>query len=93
MTDKVIEAYDYVNLSASGVVKTGSGSIIGFICASSSSGTVKLFDNTAASGNVVLNTMNMTAATFYPCPARFRTGLYATIGGTADVTFFKDTNG
>lgn len=78
-----------VNLTASGVVKTQSGKISGVFCASTSSGTLKLWDNTAASGNVIVNTFNLTAGTFYEIPAAFATGCYATIAGTsADITIF-----
>ena len=78
-----------VNKSASGVVATGQCNLLGVFCASSSSGTLKLWDNASAgSGTVVVNTFSLTAGTFYPIPASTADGLYATIGGTADVTFF-----
>jgi hypothetical protein len=78
-----------VNMTASGAAATGSAQLIGVFCASSSSGTLKLYDNaSAASGTVVVNTFSLTAGTFYPIPASLANGLYATIGGTADVTFF-----
>ncbi|UGQ44964.1 hypothetical protein [Massilia endophytica] len=78
-----------VNKTATGVVATASAQLIGVFCASSSSGTLKLYDNaSAASGTVVVNTFSLTAATFYPIPASLANGLHATIGGTADVTFF-----
>lgn len=84
----VIEAGQFTNLSASGSVKDGAGKLLGFFVASSSSGTVKLWDNTSAAGTIIINTTSVTAATFYPCPAAFANGCYATIGGTADITFF-----
>ena len=74
--------------SASGVLKPIGGSILGFLCTSSSSGTLALYDNpTAGSGNNILPTMNLVAGTFYPFPAKYGSGLYATFGGTASVTF------
>ena len=77
-----------VNISATGAVKNGTGKLMGVFCASSSSGTLKLWDNTAGSGKVIANTFNLTAATFYQIPAAFTTGCYATVGGTADITVF-----
>jgi hypothetical protein len=74
--------------SASGSILTTGGNILGFICASSSSGTLALYDNASAgSGNNILTTMNLVAGTYYPFPAKFGAGLYATFGGTASVTF------
>ena len=77
-----------VNLSASGVVSNAQGAILGVFCASSSSGTLKLWNNTAGSGAIIVNTFSLVAATYYPIPASFAIGCYATIGGTADITLF-----
>lgn len=78
-----------VNKTSSGAVATGSAALLGVFCSSSSSGTLKLYDNAAAaSGTVVVNTFSLTAGQFYTIPASLANGLYATIGGTADVTFF-----
>lgn len=78
----------YVNLSASALVKTGAGQIYGVIINSHTSGTLKLWDNTAASSTVLCNTITFAAGErFIPLlGATFGTGLYATIGGTADLT-------
>jgi hypothetical protein len=48
-------------VSASGLVKTGRGTLFMVKCSSSSSGTVKLWDNTAASGTVIQDTMSIDA--------------------------------
>jgi len=77
-----------LNISSTGAVKNGTGKLMGVFCASSTSGTLKLWDNTAGSGTVIVNTFNLTAATFYEIPASFANGLYATVGGTADITLF-----
>lgn len=78
----------YANLSASGLVKTGTGNVTGLVINSQSSGTVKLWDNTAASGSVLFNTMTLvsTDRSIDLFGAKFLTGLYVTIGGTADIT-------
>jgi hypothetical protein len=73
-----------VNLTGSQLLKTGEGSVIGIFVASSSSGTIKLWDSTAASGAVVVNTFSAVAATWYPLPFYFYNGLYITIAGTID---------
>jgi len=75
------------NLTASGLVKTGAGIVLGVYVASTSSGTFKLWDNTAGSGTVVVNTTTPAAGgVFIPIGAAFSTGLYCTIGSTIDLT-------
>lgn len=78
----------YKNLSASGLVKTGSGIAIGVIIASHSSGTLKLWDAVTATTPILVNTMTFAAGErFVPLyNVNFNIGLYATIGGTADIT-------
>lgn len=88
MKNIVNEALDFVNLSASAQVKSGPGIIAGIFCASSSSGTCKVWAQTTAAVPVLVNTFSLTAGTWYPIPARFSAGLYVTIGGTADITVF-----
>lgn len=73
-----------LNGSSSQQVKGSAGSLIGIFVASSSSGTIKLWNNTAASGTVLVNTFSAAAATWYPLPFPFSTGLYITVGGTID---------
>lgn len=77
-----------VNLTASALIKTGSGRVQGIVINSHTAGTLKLWDNTAGSGTVLTNTMTFAVGErFIPLlGATFGTGLYATIGGTADVT-------
>lgn len=78
----------YVNTAASALIKTGAGQVYGIVINSHTSGTLKLWDNTAGSGTVVCNTMTFAVGErFIPLlGATFGTGLYATIGGTADIT-------
>lgn len=82
------EAYKYKNMSASGLVNTGYGIIEGIIINSHTSGTIKLWDNTSAAGTVICNTITLGASErFIPLfDINFNTGLYVTIGGTADIT-------
>jgi hypothetical protein len=78
----------YKNLTASGLVKTGQGTVSGIIVASHSSGTIKLWDAVTAAVPVLVNTMTLaTGERYIPLyDANFTTGLYVTIGGTADIT-------
>ena len=78
----------YKNLSASGLIETGPGTLQGVVVNSHSSGTLKFWDNTAGSGTVIFNTITLGASDrWIPLfGSKFTTGCYLTIGGTADVT-------
>jgi hypothetical protein len=76
------------NLSASALIYTGSCCVQGIVVNSNSSGTLKLWDNTSAATTILFNTITF-GATQAPIPlfgAKTTVGLYATIGGTADIT-------
>ncbi len=83
-----MESYAYKNISASALIKTGYGIVEGIIINSHTSGTIKLWDNTSAATTVICNTMTLAASErFIPLyDINFSTGLYVTIGGTADIT-------
>jgi hypothetical protein len=78
----------YTNTAASVLIKTGAGQAYGVVINSHTSGTLKLWDNTAGSGTVLCETMTFAVGErFIPLlGATFGTGLYATIGGTANIT-------
>jgi len=78
----------YKNLTASGLVHTGFGSVVGIVVNSHTAGTIKLWDNTSAATTVLANTITLGATErFIPLyEAGFTTGLFVTIGGTADIT-------
>jgi len=83
-----IQAGNTKVLTASGTVKVGDGVLLGVIVSSSTSLTIKLWDNTAASGTVLVDTTAaITAPTFIPMPVAFGTGLFATLGGTGSAAF------
>jgi hypothetical protein len=94
LTNDVLKVEDrstYTNLSASALIKTGAGRLKGFCVNSHTSGTLKLWDNTSAATTTLLNTITFAAGSglIFPFPdVEFGTGLYATIGGTADITIF-----
>ncbi len=83
-----MEAYSYKNLTASGLVKTGYGEIEGIIINSHTGGTLKLWDNTSAATTTICNTITFgVGERWIPMfDIGFTVGLYATIGGTADIT-------
>lgn len=76
---------EHSNQSASALIKTGDGHLIGIHVNSTTSGTLKLWDNTAASGTVIVNTFTPSVG-WNAMPFHFKTGLYVTIGGTIDYT-------
>ena len=85
----VSEAGDYTNISASTLIRTGPGKLLGiFVASASSTPTIKVWDNTSAATTVLVNTFTPSAGVFYPMPAKFQTGCYVTIGGTVDCTVF-----
>lgn len=84
------DASSYKNLSATAQIKGAPGIIYGIIVNSNASGTLKLWDALTATGNILINTYTFTTATsqviMFPVGINFYTGLFATIGGTADIT-------
>lgn len=83
------EQRGYLNGTSSQVVKSGPGTFFGFVVNSHTNGTLKFWDNTAGSGNVLLNTITFAAGPSLwtiPDGVDFNTGLFVTIGGTIDYT-------
>lgn len=78
----------YKNMTASGLVKTGQGKLCSIIINSHSSGTIKIWDAVTAAVPVICNTMTLAAGErrIELEEINFTTGLYITIGGTADIT-------
>lgn len=75
-------------ITSSSLVYTGAGAVVGVVVNSHTSGTLKLWDNTSAAGTVLFNTITFAAGSQF-CPlfgAKFFTGLFATVGGTVDIT-------
>jgi hypothetical protein len=81
----------YKNMSASGLVKEGPGKLTGIIVASTSSGTLKFWDQTSAAAPILINTFTPAAATFYKLPdVMFTRGLFVTLANTMDWTIFYE---
>lgn len=85
----------YYNKTATGAIINGAGRFYGFMVNSHTSGTVKLWDALSATGSVILNTITFPSGPYFvvlPFAVPFSVGLYATFGGTADITFFAVPN-
>ncbi len=83
------EGYNYVSLSADGVVATGPGFALGCFVTSSSSGVIRFYDNTAASGTVIVDQYAVGAGDWVPFPVEFVNGLYFDlVSGSATVTVY-----
>ena len=85
----ITDAGSYLNGTTSQAVKATTGVVMGIIANSHTSGTLKLWDNTSAATTVLLNTITFAAGPNFvslPVGVQFGVGLYATIGGTADIT-------
>ena len=77
-----------VRLAATGLVSGVPGRLVGIFVQTSSSLTLKLWDNNAASGGVIIDTTaTISAPAFYPIEVDFNTALFATFGGTGSVAF------
>ncbi|NBW15501.1 MAG: hypothetical protein EBR82_46695 [Caulobacteraceae bacterium] len=86
MSQPVAEVGGYKNITATGAVSTGPCQLIGFYVNSTTIGTLVL-RNGGASGEVMSGTITP-AIGFHRFPANVGVSLYATVGGTLDVTFF-----
>lgn len=84
-----MDQYKSTNGTTSVQLKSGAGTVAGFIVNSHTSGTVKLWDSLTATGSVIVNTIALTAGPqviTFPRPISFYTGLFITVGGTIDYT-------
>jgi len=86
MSQPVAECGGYKNITATGAVSTGPCQLIGFYVNSTTVGTLVL-RNGGAGGEVMSGTITP-AIGFHRFPANVGVSLYATVGGTLDVTFF-----
>lgn len=76
-----------IEVTADALVYTGTGCVVGIIVSSHTTGSIKLYDNTAASGTVLLPTYTYaTGSQFIPLfGIKFGTGVYADVTGTQDI--------
>jgi hypothetical protein len=80
--------YNHKRITSTSLIKNGPGVSGGFLVAASSSGTITLYDSTDNSQGLMVNAVPLTAGQWYPFPGQFTRGLYAVIGGTADISYF-----
>jgi len=85
MSQPVAEVGGYKNITATGAVSNGPCQLIGFYVNNTTVGTLVL-RNGGASGDVMSGTITP-AIGFHRFPANVGVSLYATVGGTLDVTF------
>ena len=78
----------YKNMTATGAVKSVFGRLKGMYVNSTSAGTIKLWGNTSAAGAVINNTITPAVGYHDLGDVSFTVGLFATIGGTLDVTLY-----
>ena len=86
MSQPVAECGGYKNITATGAVSTGPCQLIGFYVNSTTVGTLVL--RNGGSGGEVMSGTITPAIGFHRFPANVGVSLYATVGGTLDVTFF-----
>jgi len=86
MSQPVAEVGGYKNITATGAVSTGPCQLIGFYVNNTTVGTLVL-RNGGSGGEVMSGTITPTIG-FHRFPANVGVSLYATVGGTLDVTFF-----
>lgn len=76
-----------LTVTATGQVRTGPCALIGLFCNSTTSGTITLYDNTSAAGQVIAS-FTPAANTFYSLPAVCINGVHAVVTNTLNVTLF-----
>jgi hypothetical protein len=85
----LIVAGNYANFTATGNVAAGPVNIIGILCATTSSGTVTLYDSATTGTSVpITGTITPAAGSYTPIPASTGSGLYIVVGGTINATVF-----
>lgn len=74
----------YALVTGSGLIKTGPGQLVGVVVSSTTSGTLKFWDNTSAAGNVIIDTITPAAAANigFGEDIYFANGLYVTVANT-----------
>jgi len=77
-----------INLTASALIKTGAGALIGMYVNSTSAGTIRFWDSTTATGTVMNNVITPAVGYHILGKGGFTVGLFATIAGTLNVTLY-----
>ncbi len=87
MSSNVSPTGGYKVVSATGNVSPRACDMLGFLCNSTTSGTIIIYDD-ASTGTTtpVTGTITPTAGTWYPLPASLKNGLGVVIANTLNVT-------
>ena len=86
-TQHTTQAGYWVNKTASGVVFAGPCDLLGFYVNNTTAGTLLLYDNASTNANPVGGLITP-AIGFQWFPAVLKAGLFITVGGAIDATFF-----
>ena len=77
----------YKQISATGNVTPFGSSLLGIFVSSSSSGTITVYDSaTTTTTTKVIDTVSVSAGTWYPMPVSTTAGIYIVVGGTLSAT-------
>jgi hypothetical protein len=82
-------------ITADTLVRTGGGTLYGYIVSSHTSGTIKAWDSTAANFDVIHDTWTLAAGPqviTFPKGIDFYTGLFIDVGGTISLTPIWEPN-
>lgn len=86
-TSHTTQAGFWARVTATGIVVAVPCQIIGFYVSSTAAGTIRMSDSPSGAGNPIGGTITPPVGMQWH-PAIFVNGLFVTIGGTIDATFF-----
>lgn len=84
MTQVVSQSGNYKNFTGTTTITAPGAKILGVFVSSSTAGTIKIQDGSTT----VINTVSVSAATYYAIPAEVTTSIVITVGGTLDACIF-----
>jgi hypothetical protein len=76
----------FKNLTATANVKASQGALLGFYVNSTTSGTIQFYDDAATDTTAPITGVITPAIGWHNLPVGFGSGLYAVVGGTANIT-------
>lgn len=79
-------SYRYISTADTTVVKTGAGTLHRLIVTGGTAGTIVVYDNTAASGNIIASFASTAAASSYEFNVDFTVGLTVVTAAATNVT-------
>lgn len=82
-----LQVGSYKNVTATGNIQAQDGALIGFLTATTSSGTLIFYDSATTTTTVpITGTITPAAGSYTPLPVCFNNGLYVVVGGTINIT-------